>query len=493
MKSRFLFVSFFLLIFVFVCAELFASGRKQEPDLVTVNTEWTLCITAPDVSGLSPARQITGDTVSRNLIRELQGLNFRLRGDEEVFYYRDYAWMTARAAAAKALAAKRSERDLLIYRGDRPWRYRKNLKVIDDAILKLEEDLAKVDDFAPSVEGRPLFKLVDANLNGNFPRPPEEGEEYRFCTTQKADAFIASSLLEYHDRLYLTVRLYTLYSRSFSFEDSVLFSSDDIAGALEEITNRLAAAISAIQLTGILVHVTPDDSMVIIDGSYVARDEKLTFLPGTVEVTVRADNYVPVSVPVELKSGELSELFISLTPMGLSAFDINVPGKPGSRVFLGSRYVGETPLALDLPRQEYGYISVETPDGEIGSMIYRDHDFIRGNAQFTWADNRGRADIFAKPPRSAEEKRVEKARRGFYIAYGAFWVILPASLLTAGYARTNVEANLNVGRNTGIYYGAQAVWGTSLAVTISQIVRYLYVSGEDARPIVRVPEKEASR
>jgi len=510
MKNSFLFTVFFLLIFLFSFRELLAFGKKEEPGNAPVNTEWILCITAPDVSGLPLVHQITGDTVSRNLLKTLQGLNFRQRGDEEAAYYKDFAWTSSRAAAAKALSTKRAERDLLIYKGDRPWRYRKSLRTVDDAILKLEADLAKIDAVAPVVERKPAFKLAASNISGTFPKPPEDGNEYRFCTGQKADAFLVSSLLEYHDRIFLTVRMYTLYNRSFSYEDSVLFSSDDIIGAMEEISGRLVAAVSSINQAGIVVKASPEESTVIIEGSFAEMGEIRTYSPGTVEVAVHSNNYMPVSVPVELRPGELAELFINLTPMGLAAFEANVPGKPGSKVFVGSLYAGETPLKLELPRSAYTYVSVETVDGQVGSIIYRDNDLVKGKADFVWADNSRRADFATSFPVSSEEKRVDRARRGFYAAYGAFWVILPVSLIAAGLAGNHIDAynyytaSPGADSNSQLYkdlydsavrynyvrIGAHIAWGTALAVTISQIVRYLYVSGGDSTPIVRVSDKE---
>ena len=488
MKKHFLSAVFFFLIFVFSCGELFGRGKTEETESAPVNTEWVLCITAPDVSGLPLSRQITGDMVSKNIARVLSGLNFRQRGEEESAYYEDYAWTKSRAEAAKALSAKRSERDLLVYRGDKKWKYRKNLKTVDEAIVLLEKELAKIDAAPPVVEEKPVFKLPDVNKNGTFPAPPAEGDEYRFCTGQKADAFLVSSLSEYHGRIYLNIKMYTLYTRSFSYEDSVLFSSDDIIGALDEVSGRLSAAISAFPQAGIIVQASPEESIVIIDELFAGKGEVRLYTPGTVEVQVRADNYVPVSVPVELREGEFAELFINLTPIGLNAFELNVPGKIGSRVFLGSRYAGDTPLSLELPRQEFTYISVETPEGEIGSAIIRDEDLVKGGARFEWTDNRGKADFITKLPVSAEEKRVDRARRGFYIAYGAFWFILPASLLTAGFARPYIEYRWD--RPYWITFAAHATWGTALGVTLFQIIRYLYVSHRDAEPIVKAVKKE---
>ena len=508
------FVTALFFILFFSAASLCARGHRDSPETDPVYTEYVFCVTAPDVSALPPGRQVIGNTVMRSFAGALLGLEYRMRGEEESAYYRDYAWTRARAQAAKSLAAKRSERDLLVYRGDVAWKYRKNLKAADEAILKLEGELADIDKLVPRVEGRPLFRLTEGNMDGDYPDAPGPGEEFSFLSGQKADAFLAGELSEYHGRIYLTVRMYTLHSRSCSYEDSVLFSAEDLDGAMDEISGRLAMAVSDTLPSGILVHAAPENAIVLVGGSFAARDETGMRSPGEVEISARADNYVPVTIPLELISGELSEVFIDLTPLGFSAFEAAVEHSPGSRVYIGAVYVGETPLALRLPRTDFSYISVETPDGQIGSVVYRDSELVKGSARFERSDGAdgGRAAFATKFPISPEEKRVDKARRAFYITYGIFWFILPASIITAGIAKNYIDAN-NYVVSGGLYpddtaqrndiykravtwrnvrIGAYSVMGVSLGVTFFQIFRYLYISRGDATPIVKAPKKEES-
>ena len=495
-------------------SSLSAFGRRDaEADTGPVNTEWILCITSIDVSSLPVARHITGDTIVKSLASSVENMDFRVRGEPETAYYRDLAWAKSRAAAAKALQAKRNERDLLVFRGDPSWKYRKNLKTVDAAIAKLEEDMARIDARAPVVERKPVFRFTDGNKNGLYPKAPGEGDEYRFCADQKADAFLAGDLSEYHGRLFLSVRMYTLYTRSFSYEDFVLFSSEDLSGAVDEISVRLAAAVSETLPSAILVAATPSDAMVSIDGTFAGRGdmEKYTHSPGAADITVRADNYTPISFTLDINEGELAEIYIDLTSLGSSVLEASVPGNPGSNVFLGSLYIGETPLTLQLPKNQYSYISVETPSGETGSVVYRDNDLVRGSAQFVRAGNSAGAAAFStKVPVSPGEKRVDRARRGFYGAYGVFWVVLPLAILTAGISGTYINTNNYVQgrppiddpmsdverefRNRRfneatmarkIQIGATAAWTTTLGITFFQIFRYLYVSGGDSTPLVR--------
>ena len=510
-------IIFFLFVFFLCGSSLLASGRKAAAVQEPVNTQYTFSITALDASALHLSRQLMGETVVRSLASSLENVDFRFRGEKESVYYRDYAWAKSRADAAKALQAKRNERDLLLYKGERSWKYRKNLKAVNEAIVTLEEKLAEIDALAPVVEGKPAFALTQGNRSGTFPAPPKQGAEYRFCTEQKADAFLAGSLSEYHGRIYLDIRMYTVSTRSYSYADSVLFSSEDLNSAMDEISTRLAAAAGGTLPSGILVRASPPDAMVLVDGSFAGSgemEEMRMHSPGEAEIEVRADNYTPVSYSMELEAGELVELYFDLTPLSIAAFEATVPGNPGSRVFLGSLYVGETPLTLQLPKMQFSYISVETPEGKVGSVVYRDNDIVKGRAQFVRSDDtpdeRGTAAFSTRVPISPEEKRVDRARRGFYGAYGAFWVILPVAILTAGFAMSYIEAN-NYVAVTGYYnddfetrrkiydsavvstkvrLAATITWTAALGVTFFQIFRYLYVSGADSTPIVNFPKSE---
>jgi len=510
MKGRFL-AAFLFFVLISTGNGLFALGKKQvEDERVPQNTEWILCITAFDTSSLSPVWQSAGDTVTRSFAGTLQNMTTRFRGEEETAYHFDYAWAKAKAAAAKKLADKRNERDLLIFRGDSEAKFRKDLKAVDEAIALLEEDLKLIE--APLIEERPVFKLVDVNKRGIFPEPPEPGWENRFCIEQKANAFLSGSLVEYYGRIFLDIRMYTRHSGSYTYEDSVLFSYEDFDRALDEIGSRLVVAVTDIYPSAVLVHASPDNAMVTVDNVYAGQGKSniLRRSPGEAEIAVRADNHVPLFYPIELNPGELSELFISLTPLGRTVFEVEKTETPPSRVYLGSLYVGETPLALELPRNDYSYVSVETPEGEVGAVIYRDNSITKSTTQFVrLGDERGTADFVTSMPLLKEEEGAAKARNSFYKYYGAFWFILPVALLTAGIAGTYIDSNNyvvannlytndpgtrarisdNAGRANLATYASYGAIGIGLGISVFQIFRYVMASGRDATPIVKAEPK----
>ena len=508
-----------LVFFLFLAAttSVFALGRREEAvEPVPVNPEFVLLITELDVSGLPLARQLLGETVARNLAVSLNTINYRLRDEYEQIYYKFFAWENARAQAAQALRARRHERDQLIFRGEPGWRHRRNLRNVEEAIEAMERQVEEVEANPPVVEGRPAFRLSARNNDGVFPPPPGAGEEFRFAAANNIDAFLVGSVSEFHGRVHLQVSVYTLHTRSFSSHYSVLFSSAELISSVDEIANRLVTAVSGIQPAGILVHTSVPYATILVDGVFLGRGdmEMRTHFPGEVTLEVHAYNHSSAVFPITLYPGEISEVFIDLTPLSLSAFEVVVEDSPGSLVYSGGLFIGQTPLTVEVPRGRFAYITVETPDGEIGTMVYRDGALVRGNARFVigHADPAVGATAFMTPqmPIPPEAQRVERARRGFYWAYGVTWIVLPASLLVAGIANTRIDANNNMVmgamppslgaptpeqmqrtfdravRANNIRTAAFAVMGVSLGVTFFQIFRYIRAASGDATPLIRV-------
>jgi hypothetical protein len=485
---------FFFFFIILLCAvSLFAGGGNESvAEVDSHNNEWTLSITDLDVSTLPVSRQILGGVILRTLVESLKGVEYRIRSNLEIQYYRDLAWSRSTNDAARALMAKQNERDLLVFRGDPSWRYRRTLRTYEADIDSLEARLRDAQRSVPTVSGKP--KVIISNPISPWPAPPPEGDEYKFCVNQRADAFLRGEFTEFYGRIYVSLKLYTIYTNSYSWEDEILFASEDLDNALSELGARFNTAVSGLEPAMLVVHVEPEDAMIIIDNYWAGRGETplREYVPGTVEVSAYAENHVPEYVPLEISSGEVAELFINLTPLGLSVFTIDVPGSPDSSVYLGSLFLGKTPLSAELSADSLSYISVETPSGETGYAVYGGVGNIRGSAEFVRSANTLAFDTTI--PISSEEKRVATARNNFYSAWGRFWVAMPLSAMAIGLADSYANAyNSSQYPSTEMYntastwnyvkIGAFVLIGLVAIDTIYHIVRYLGSSGTDANPV----------
>jgi hypothetical protein len=486
-------IFFFLLCSLFTvrCSLVFAAGKTDEEEQKPINNEWLLCVTQFDYSMLRPSQRIAGDVITRSLVNTLKLVSYRLRISPEYAYYEGYAWWQAVNTAARALSQKQDERSLLLFRGDPDWRYQINLKRVNADIEKLKEELAKKEAERPLVNNEPSFKLVPANINGTFPDPPRAGGERRFCQSQKADAFLTGSIREFHGRFYIALRLFVLYANTYVYEDDIIFSLDDIAGAVDEITGRLSAVLSGNKPAVIAVKVSPPDAQVLINQNYAGRGtvEEREHPPGKVAVAVAADGYTPELAETELVPGEITEIEVTLSPQLYSNAHINVTGAIGVSLYQGALYVGEAPNNLRMPIDTMGYVVAEAKNGRKAEIVFSAPDMPDESFDFS---------IKLKPSSQPGQKKVNKARRDYYWSWGVTWA---AAMLAWGANGTFNGRNDVMTRSSSqefrsgtqtwnyINIGSLALLGAAAVYNIVQLSRYLYVSTENATPIVK-PEKK---
>ena len=483
MKSKNL---LFILFFFTLSMQLFAKGNAEQSELIMQNNEWLLCISNFDDSGLAAERRAVSGVIMRNLVEIINTINYRARVSEEYAYYEESALLTSRSNAARALAAKQNERALLLYRGEPDWRYRLAISNLDTEIENLRAELEEIESKLPVINKEPVFNLVPANLLNQFPEAPAAGNEYRFCVSQNADAVLVGSVSDYHGRFLLTLKLYTVFTRSFVWEDRIIFSHGDIDIALEEITRRLILLLSGTRPAAVAITALPEDALVLINRSFAGRGEiPVTELPpGRVTITASSPEHESISFETNLAPGELSQIRINLNPIEYGELEIsgNQKGFSGG-VYLGAMYVGETPLTLRLPLNYMEYLEIETSNGETGRIIFQTPaaDEFSGSIPI-------RTTI---PPRHG---RVDRSRRMFYWSFGATWAAGIAAWLSF-YTYNSMAMAYNSGgvHNPQLYNDAQLMYnisnGTMIAVgafavlDIILLVRYIYLANKGSTQV----------
>ena len=486
MKSR-LWLTFFLLLAL--CAQIFARG-KEETEIKTQNDEWILCVTNFDTSSLPEEKLSAAGVITRKIVERLGLITYRTRVSPEYAYYEGHAWARTRSSAAKALSAKQDERSLLVFRGEPSWKYKQNLAKIDTDIEKLRATLEEVEKEAPLINEEPVFKLTAGNLTSVFPAAPKEGSESKFCLDQKADAFLAGSIMDFYGRYYVSIKLYTLYTRSFVWEDSIVFSTDDLENALDEITVRMISVLSGNKPAVITVRAEPEETLVLINQTFAGKGETapLEQMPGKITITASAPDYESLILETELTSGELAEVNIKLNPIEYGDVEITGYSLAGS-VYHGALYVGETPMTLRLPLNMLEHIELETSGSQKGAVAFYTPEEI--------GITRSLSVRTAVPP---VKGRVDSARRWYYWAWGGTWVTGIAAWIafhsfsssdTAvkyNYAQTNTYDEKFADDNVKMYYISM---GTIVAVSavalygIFHMGRYIYLANKGSTPVVK--------
>jgi len=483
-KFYLLFVICYLLPVTF----LSAAGKKDEEEVKPLNDEWILCVTAFDYSHLSKARRITGDVITRDLVNKLDLVSYRFRISPEYAYYESYAWQQAVSAAAKAISNKQNERAQLLFRGDRDWKYRKNLKKVDEELAKLEEAYAEKLAEKPLIHTEPVFKLSQSNLNGTYPEPPKKYGERRFCQSQKADGFITGEVREFHNRYYIRLQLFTLYTNSWVYEDDVIFSLEDIDGAVDEIAARLDAVLAGNKPSRLAITADPPESQILINQRYAgtgivdARERP----PGKVTVDIAAEGFMPETVETELAPGEHTDIAVTLAALDYANVNIIVRSNSRAIVYNGALYVGEAPYTLRLPINQLNYVYIETRDGRTAKAVFTSPGI---------PDKTSAVSLKTRIPPPAGKKRVNKARSWYYWAWGSAWITVIAYWISDGMFQTN-NAALSQSSDPDFYdstkrlsyirSGAMVCVGLALTHGFVQMARYLYTATDDVVPIVKM-------
>jgi hypothetical protein len=206
----------------------------------------------------------------------------------------------------------------------------------------------------------------------------------------------------------------------------------------------------------------------------------LEYPPETVEVAVFAADHQSQTTTVDLQSGELTEMQYNLQPLPRTPFDIEVD-TPGSSVYQGALYVGESPLTLEAPINSSEYFHAETPQGSTGSVIFRVGQV--GNP----------IHIGTRPALDPGAKPLGKARKQYYGAWGRFWVALPVTILMLGLSGSYRDAYTVYGtpvfaENYQIYTGVTLGLGVvSAGFAVESIIRIIWYAHTASKSVpVRV-------
>lgn len=475
----------FIFIFLILSAHLFALGRAQvqsQENQALQNNEWIFCITDFDVSSLPPGKTNISALVSRKMVERLDMINYRTRISSEYAYYEEHAWTRERSAAARQLAAKLEERSQILFKGESNWNYRRNIARIDADIEKLRAALETIENNAPLINNEPVFRLNQNNLNLMFPAAPSPGEEFRFCTTQRIDAFLSGSISDFHGRYLLSIKLYTVYTRTFVLQDNIVFSHEDLENAIDEIVRRLVIMLSGNRPAAVEINAQPAETLVLINRSFAGRGETniIEFPPGIVTVTATAPNHDSISFETELNSGELAKINIRLNEIEYG--NIEVMGNEGDRVYNGALYVGEAPLTLRLPINSLEYIELETQDMQKGTVVFQTPDY---------ADFSQTIPIRTSVP--LQRGRVDKERNAYYWAWGTLWLSGITAFISyqtllgldgAMFVSGGYNQNMNDSLETwSIVFDVSLITaGVIGAYSIYRLIRYLHTANTGTAP-----------
>lgn len=470
----------------------FALGARDGiPAPPAAKGDWVLVMTAFDVTSLEVSKRGIGDTLARSLYASLSRIERRRRDTSELAAYESTVRFENLSAAGKALADKRAERDALLYKGYPDWKYQAELNKLEAELLTLEYRVGKASENPDPVEPLPRFSLIEENRKGLFPPAPPSGRERAFCLEKKADGVLLGSVEERYGRIFLRLQIYGAVARSVFFDEVFPFSPENRDFATAEAAELLFAALAGERPSRLSVEAVPGDAVVSVGETFGGRGPvgPLILSPTSVSIKAHAEGYRRWSSQVDLGEGEEIHVNLRLEPLARHALALDAHDGPAA-VYINGRYVGETPLPLELHGDVH--LSLRGSSGAWAAAVARS-DGAGGAAG-------GGSLVLSLRPLDGEDYRpVEDARRGFYGAYGRFWIALPAAFLFNGISRTYIDALGYQGdhavvedayRSYFLYLGTSILTGVFFAETIYRLGRYMYTSRARSTPALRPKGKD---
>lgn len=480
---------FFFIIVCFLPGGAAFSLGKAEKTPEKINPTWTLCVTKFDVSALPPARAATGDVIARQLTSHFDGLKFKMRPVNEYDYYWQAAWLRNQTDSAKKIAAKQAERDKVIYSGEAGWKIRMMQRRLDGEIKTLRSDFDNAALVSPNISWEPSFTVTEENRTGNFPTAPAAGAEFDLCSRQKTDGLLLAKVSEYHGRILVELRMWSLWARKITYEDRELFSIEDIDIALDEFSTRLINSIGGMEPATILVRAEPPGAVIIIDEHHAGRGKSdvTERTPGPVDITVYAEDHVTATEKIDLAEGEQVEADFKLKPLPQGQVNIDVSGEESATLYSGALFIGEVPKSLRGQIDRYKHISIETPSGKVAQSLFRIEN--------------PPSHITLKPKIPPLEGRTEKARKGFYGAVGRLWVVGSMAFLSAGYSNLTVDAFNMSNNKTQKHFDEQALMynismgfmiatGVAALEVVVRLIIYIYQGNREGSIFASKSDKE---
>ncbi|MDA3850344.1 MAG: PEGA domain-containing protein, partial [Spirochaetaceae bacterium] len=173
-------------------------------------------------------------------------------------------------------------------------------------------------------------------------------EEYQEINPGQIDGIISAEFQGLGENMAIQVYLETVKGKETLF--SSRGNSSEIVFWLGETEQALRSLLLGRSWSALKIQCIPNDAAVFSQGELLGVGDLYLKenIPGPLTLNVRRDGYVGKTLELDLQEGENEPLFIELErqrgPM------LSVVSEPqGADVYLGSQWVGTTPLELELP------------------------------------------------------------------------------------------------------------------------------------------------
>ncbi len=412
-----------------------AKGRAQSPapaggsppagqpagPLSDADTHWTVGVCALKAVELPPEDAYLTRSLPLLIRERLESILAHTLAPEERRGLQEEILGRERRQLREQLGKAREERDSLLFQDLRAPQREDRLAELTDRVRRLEERLRQLQEAGPEsveVTGEKPVEFLQGKEEGGLLEPPAFAP-LRFARQQNAELLIWGELQPLEDYLFLEIRALSapLEKEIYEYRDAV--QREEIYTVLGEVTDRLAELVLGRMWSGLALPGLPADCEVWLDGRFAGTGaDRLPYLtPGEHDVRLACPGGREQEARVTLLPGRVKELALELRERPPRMIRLSSQ-PPGAQVYLGSRYVGTTPLEL------------ERPSSRARVLLHRDG--FGDTAAYLDAGTPGSLELKLEPLIGDPAAIQAKERRSFYRSFGIWALSFPVPFFLYG-------------------------------------------------------------
>jgi hypothetical protein len=478
MKTLALPVAILLLPAVVLCLPVAA----EDMVLADSQPDWSLGIAAFEGKDLSPENVYLTRSFPLLLRERLEGVPEHYFGEEEVRAYRRQIIQKERQRLVEAVASDRRARDELFFTSpsarDKAAEYEQRIAANLELIRKLGELDPESIAFSQS---KPLRFVSGAD--GELVFDKEVLSPFQLAKQQDLDALIWGRFEEVQGFLYFEVSLFhaVLGETLYTYSDAA--AAVDLYDRFDELTVELATILWGRDWGSLTVQTEPPGASVWIDQEFQGRTplDIPYLLPGSKRIRVESSGYQTESRTIEVSPYTEQVQSFTLIPQAPQTFTLS-SDPAGAAVYLGSEWLGTTPVSLDKPE-------------ELGRFLLRRDGYL--DFPLYGGPTIGQSVTVELVPQEVDPRELQdQRRRQLYRSLGAFALSIPIPMFSWGYRIDAIadaqqleaagrvsESQAALGRAnicSGVYLGGMALSGGLFANLLVRLIRYIRTADRKA-------------
>ncbi|MBI9103445.1 MAG: PEGA domain-containing protein [Spirochaetales bacterium] len=316
------------------------------------------------------------------------------------------------------ITSLRQQRDKLLFDKNRSEEKYAELSV---SIEEKERALLGMDAQSHGLAGISIpLVLSEKNRQGEFLQKVAGNIENR--NDDSIDYLIWGEIEYIEGLIYLYYEVYSFISGNRIFYKETVFLPENSADIISDDRDKLWTLFLGEEWSRLIVNAEPIASRIRLDGGpwKMSRLESGFILPGLHEITISAYGFKAVTESIALAAGEELVLSFDLAPDFMSRIPVRSYPQ-GADVYLGSQWMGETPLFLNVP-------------GDFSRILLRKKGFD-DYSYYIEGDSATDLNIMLKKSIFDWDIYVKNKRDRFYQSLGGFFLSIPVTVfLYSGYS-----------------------------------------------------------